>query len=155
MESLIELYQTDRARVEDYASNLEKGIKAINLVEVNANSGLLDLDSLGAAVHKWSTYFDTYLGGYKRAPKFMMPNNLEFLMHYGVSEKNDSIMDYVNTTLTRMAYGGVFDHIDGGFSRYSVDTKWHVPHFEKMLYDNGTTNKSIFQSIFGNQKSPL
>ena len=46
-------------------------------------------------------------------------------------------MDYVNTTLTRMAYGGIFDPIDGGFSRYAVDTKWHVPHFEKMLYDNG------------------
>ncbi|MEO0573589.1 MAG: thioredoxin domain-containing protein, partial [Bacteroidota bacterium] len=137
LKGLIELYKTDKGKIEDYASNLERGIKAINLVEVNTKTERFQLDSLNVSVGKWSTYFDTYLGGYKRAPKFMMPNNLDFLMHYAVSEENDSIMEYVNTTLTRMAYGGIFDPIDGGFSRYAVDTKWHVPHFEKMLYDNG------------------
>jgi len=154
LEKLIELYNTDKAKIEEYAANLENGIKAINLVEINKDESAFPLDSLNASVTKWSSYFDTYLGGYKRAPKFMMPNNLDFLMHYAVSEKNDSIMDYVNTTLTRMAYGGIFDPIDGGFSRYAVDTKWHVPHFEKMLYDNGQL-VSLYAKAYALTKEPL
>lgn len=154
LEKLLELYASDKGKVEEYASNLERGIKAINLVEVNTKDESFPMDSLNTAVAKWSAYFDTYLGGYKRAPKFMMPNNLDFLMHYAVSEENDSIMEYVNTTLTRMAYGGIFDPIDGGFSRYSVDTKWHVPHFEKMLYDNGQL-VSLYAKAYAKTKNPL
>ena len=154
LEKLIELYRTDSKKVEEYATNLEQGIKAINLVEINTDNGNFSLGELRGSVSKWSAYFDTYLGGYKRAPKFMMPNNLEFLMHYAVSEENDSIMEYVNTTLTRMAYGGIFDPIDGGFSRYSVDTKWHVPHFEKMLYDNGQL-VSLYAKSYALTKNPL
>jgi uncharacterized protein YyaL (SSP411 family) len=154
LEKLIALYKTDKPKLEEYASNLEKGIKAVNIVEINADNERFPLDSLHTAVSKWSTYFDTYLGGYKRAPKFMMPNNIDFLMYYATSENNDSIMDYVNTTLTRMAYGGIFDPIDGGFSRYSVDTKWHVPHFEKMLYDNGPL-VSLYAKAYALTKNPL
>lgn len=154
LEKLIALYQNDKSKIEEYASNLEKGIKAINLVEINTKNDRFPLDSLNAAVTTWSTYFDPYLGGYKRAPKFMMPNNLDFLLHYAVSESNDSIMEYVNTTLTRMAYGGIFDPIDGGFSRYAVDTKWHVPHFEKMLYDNGQL-VSLYAKAYAKTKNPL
>lgn len=154
LEKLIDLYKTDKAKVEDYATNLEGGIKAINLVEVNTSKHSFPIDSLNASVTKWSNYFDTYLGGYKRVPKFMMPNNPDFLLHFAVSEKNESIMEYVNTSLTRMAYGGIFDPIDGGFSRYSVDTKWHVPHFEKMLYDNGQLT-SLYAKAYAVTKNPL
>ena len=66
----------------------------------------------------------------------MMPNNWDFLLHYGHRTNDTELLEHVNTTLRRMAYGGIFDHVGGGFSRYAVDTKWHVPHFEKMLYDN-------------------
>ncbi|NNM18673.1 MAG: thioredoxin domain-containing protein, partial [Croceitalea sp.] len=103
---------------------------------------------------KWSSYFDTYLGGYKRAPKFMMPNNLDFLLHYGTNQNNQEVLEYVNTTLTKMAYGGIYDHIGGGFSRYSVDTKWHVPHFEKMLYDNGQL-VSLYAKAYAVTKNPF
>ena len=72
-----------------------------------------------------------------RAPKFMMPNNYHFLLRYAYQNNDTKLQDYVNLTLQKMAYGGVFDQLGGGFSRYSVDKKWHVPHFEKMLYDNG------------------
>ncbi|MGD1944841.1 MAG: thioredoxin domain-containing protein [Croceivirga sp.] len=154
LEKLTELYKTDKGRLEEIASNLEGGIKAINLVEVNTKNERFPLDSLAASVNNWSSYFDTYLGGYKQTQKFMMPNNWDFLMHYAVSEKNDSIMKYVNTTLTRMAYGGIFDPIDGGFSRYAVDTKWHVPHFEKMLYDNGQLT-SLYAKAYAVTKNPL
>lgn len=59
----------------------------------------------------------------------MMPNNYQFLLRYSFQNKDAELLDFVNLTLTKMAYGGLFDTIDGGFSRYSVDLKWHVPHF--------------------------
>ena len=154
LQSLTTLYQDDPNKVEDYASKLEKGIKAINLVAPQGDTNLFSLDSLQVTVNNWKNYFDTFLGGYKRAPKFMMPNNLEFLLHYATSENDDEVLDYVNTTLTRMAYGGIYDHVGGGFSRYSVDTKWHVPHFEKMLYDNGQLI-SLYAKAYALTKNPL
>lgn len=154
LQSLVDLYQNDPNKIKDYATNLEQGIKAINLVEPTAHSEVYSLDSLDTAVNKWKESFDTFLGGYKRAPKFMMPNNLDFLLHYGVSNNDSEILEYVDTTLTRMAYGGVFDHVGGGFSRYSVDTKWHVPHFEKMLYDNGQL-VSLYAKAYSKTKNPL
>jgi uncharacterized protein YyaL (SSP411 family) len=71
------------------------------------------------------------MGGYARAPKFMMPNNYLFLQRYGYQTQSKDLLDFVDLTLTRMAWGGLFDAVGGGFSRYSVDMHWHVPHFEK------------------------
>ena len=137
LNQLSKLHQEHPQKTISYAENLAKGIKAINVIENKTKESLFSLPKLKEAVTNWSTYFDPFLGGYKRAPKFMMPVNLNFLLHYGTSNNNQEVLEYVNTTLTRMAWGGIFDHVGGGFSRYSVDTKWHVPHFEKMLYDNG------------------
>jgi hypothetical protein len=69
-------------------------------------------------------------------PKFMMPNNLHFLLKYSYQTENKEIQKFVELSLEKMAFGGVYDQVGGGFSRYSVDDKWHIPHFEKMLYDN-------------------
>ncbi|MDT7829543.1 thioredoxin domain-containing protein [Pricia sp. S334] len=137
LQQLSDLYRDDPAKVEGYAQKLADGIKAINLVELADAPDSFDSAEMEAAVAGWSRYFDNEMGGYNRAPKFMLPVNLNFLLHYGTARKDGPIMDYVNTSLTKMAWGGVFDQVGGGFSRYSVDTKWHVPHFEKMLYDNG------------------
>ncbi len=137
LEELSKIYHENPKKVIEYATNLANGIKQSNLIVADNNANILSTEQLGKNVKNWSKYFDTYLGGYKRAPKFMMPVNLNFLLHYGTAFNDADVLEYVNTTLTRMAWGGVFDHVAGGFSRYSVDTKWHVPHFEKMLYDNG------------------
>jgi len=137
LNQLSDAYQKSPLKVEDYAEKLANGIKSINLVENQKDLNLFTLEQLDEAVQDWSQYFDTFLGGYKRAPKFMMPVNLNFLLHYSTALNDDSVLEYVHTTLTKMAWGGIFDHVGGGFSRYAVDTKWHVPHFEKMLYDNG------------------
>ncbi len=80
--------------------------------------------------------FDKEWGGFGRAPKFPSPHNLLFLMRYAQAENEPKALEMVETTLKAMAKGGMFDHIGGGFSRYSTDRKWLVPHFEKMLYDN-------------------
>ncbi len=151
---LADLYQKDPDKVVAHAQKLSEGIKAINLVENKNDSDVISVDKIDQVVNNWSKHFDTFLGGYKRAPKFMMPVNLDFLLHYAMSQKNGYIMEYVNTSLTKMAWGGIFDHVGGGFSRYSVDTKWHVPHFEKMLYDNAQLT-SLYSKAYAVTKDPL
>lgn len=136
LEQLAGLYESEPQKVMGYAENLAQGIRSVNIIPHRQDKDLMSENLLARLVSQWSAAFDTYLGGYKRAPKFMMPVNLNFLLHYAYSRGDKAIMDYVHTTLTKMAYGGVFDHLAGGFSRYSTDVKWHVPHFEKMLYDN-------------------
>ncbi len=137
LEELANVYKEQPEKVAEYATNLSKGIREINLVTPSTFNEVIPLPDLEELIKKWKTYLDTYLGGYKRAPKFMMPGNLDFFLHYATSQQDEELLAYVHTTLRRMAYGGIFDHVGGGFSRYAVDTKWHVPHFEKMLYDNG------------------
>ena len=154
LSQLSELYKNEPDKIREYADNLAKGVNAMQLIDAVGEDESLSAEETEELVNEWGQYFDTFLGGYKRAPKFMMPNNLDFLLHYGFLQQNDSILDYVNTTLTRMAYGGLFDPIDGGFSRYSVDTKWHVPHFEKMLYDNGQLI-SLYSKAYALTKNPL
>ena len=80
--------------------------------------------------------FDRKWGGFGVVPKFPTPHNLLFLLSYGKKENNALAVSAVEKTLDAMATGGIFDHIGGGFSRYSTDEKWLIPHFEKMLYDN-------------------
>lgn len=154
LEQLAELYKNDKQRVTEYAKDLANGLQTINLVENNVDSELYSLEQLDSAVQNWTQYFDTFLGGHKRAPKFMMPNNWDFLLHYATTMDKPEIMEFVDTTLTRMAYGGVYDHVGGGFSRYAVDVKWHVPHFEKMLYDNGQLT-SLYAKAYAVTKNDL
>jgi uncharacterized protein YyaL (SSP411 family) len=84
----------------------------------------------------WENLMDKKDGGFKSAPKFPMPVVWEFLLQYHYITGNASALNYVNNTLEAMAKGGIYDQIAGGFSRYSTDKSWKVPHFEKMLYDN-------------------
>ncbi|MFK5972137.1 MAG: thioredoxin domain-containing protein [Flavobacteriaceae bacterium] len=154
LEQLSELYRKNPEKAIEYGQNMADGIKAINLIKNKDDSDIVDANTIDEAVKDWSRYFDTFLGGYKRAPKFMMPVNLNFLLHYGTAQNDADILDYVHTSLTKMAWGGIFDHVGGGFSRYSVDTKWHVPHFEKMLYDNGQL-VSLYSKAYAATKNEL
>ncbi|MBQ4914022.1 thioredoxin domain-containing protein [Maribacter sp. MMG018] len=154
LKDLSDLYRSDTEKVLGYAQRMAEGIQQINIIEDQQDSFNYSIENLKEDTQNWSGYFDTFLGGYKRAPKFMMPVNMEFLLHYATSLKDETLMDYVNTTLTRMAYGGIFDHVGGGFSRYAVDTKWHVPHFEKMLYDNGLLT-SLYAKAYAATKNKL
>ena len=80
--------------------------------------------------------FDKEYGGFGAAPKFPQPHNLLFLLRYAKANNNQQVVQMVETTLDNMWRGGIYDHVGYGFSRYSTDRKWLVPHFEKMLYDN-------------------
>jgi uncharacterized protein YyaL (SSP411 family) len=137
LEKLQEIYTQNPETIYDYAQQLHEGLQTISIVPKSESKAALDCNILEQLLEKWQKSFDWDFGGMARAPKFMMPTNYEFLLKYGHQTKNKELLDFVNLTLTKMAYGGLFDTVDGGFSRYSVDLKWHVPHFEKMLYDNG------------------
>lgn len=91
---------------------------------------------LRAAFQWFEQSYDVKWGGFGEAPKFPAPHNLLFLLRFSALEKNNSARRMAEYTLEQMARGGIFDHIGGGFSRYSTDERWLVPHFEKMLYDN-------------------
>ncbi len=88
------------------------------------------------AVEQFKSIYDKQWGGFGAAPKFPTPHNLLFLLRYSLLEKDSFTLEAVKRSLTQMFRGGIFDHLGGGFSRYSTDEKWLVPHFEKMLYDN-------------------
>ena len=135
---LSDLYKNDPEKAIEYAENVANGLKERAIITVNTNEATFTKTDIDLAVDAWKPNMDFKLGGAKsERNKFPLPNNFQFLLRYGYQTKNQEILDYTNTSLTQMAYGGIYDQIGGGFSRYSVDKKWHVPHFEKMLYDNG------------------
>ncbi|WP_243739369.1 thioredoxin domain-containing protein [Flavicella sediminum] len=130
------LYKKDPAKVISYAENLTEGIQQAELVSYNSDEAKFTKSELETTVKNWSSYFDKDLGGMNSAPKFPMPNNYHFLLRYAEQTQDKNLKAYVHTTLEKMAFGGIFDQVGGGFARYSTDKKWHIPHFEKMLYDN-------------------
>lgn len=137
LEQVSKLYIENPDKLYEYADKLEQGIKALDVVTLNNDEPFFEKSFIENTIKSWTTQFDKNQGGMNQAPKFMMPNNYQFLLRAAYQNNDSELQDFVNLTLTKMAYGGVFDQIGGGFSRYSVDAKWHVPHFEKMLYDNG------------------
>jgi uncharacterized protein YyaL (SSP411 family) len=154
LEKLNHIYQSNPEKMIEYAEKLQLGINSMNFSNTEITSEQLNQNCIEPLVEKWKKSFDLDFGGMARAPKFMMPNNYKFLLRYGHQENKQDILDFVNLTLTKMAYGGLFDTIDGGFSRYSVDMKWHVPHFEKMLYDNGQL-MSLYADAYKLTQNPL
>ena len=137
LDQIQKIYKEDPDKLLEYADKLTNGIKSVSLVSPNPNAVSFSKNDISDAVDKWSKKFDHKKGGLDASPKFMMPNNYHFLMRYAHQSGNDKLKEYVVNTLDQISFGGVYDHVGGGFARYSTDAKWHVPHFEKMLYDNG------------------
>ena len=154
LEQLQKMYQVAPEKMIDYAEKLHQGIQAISIVQNDGTVTTNQKLQLENLVTQWKKSFDWEFGGLARAPKFMMPNNYQFLLRYAHQNQDTELLEFVNLTLTKMAYGGIFDTVDGGFSRYSVDLKWHVPHFEKMLYDNGQLI-SLYSDAYKLTQNPL
>ena len=128
------IYEKEPEKFTSYADKVQEGINSLNIVD----PAIDDFESIDLLKYseKLIHSIDLKFGGFNGAPKFMMPNNLDFLLRYSVQENNLKAKNIILESLEKIAYGGIFDHIEGGFSRYSTDEKWHIPHFEKMLYDN-------------------
>ncbi len=152
---IADMWQEDPAKIETYAAELTEGIRSQNhITNINNSNTIISKNELALINKKWTAYFDPKMGGYNRAPKFPMPNNYHYLLRYAVQSEDTDLLQFVNTTLTKMAYGGIYDQIGGGFARYSTDVKWHIPHFEKMLYDNGQL-VSLYADAYLVTKNPL
>ena len=134
--NLADFYKTKPEEAEDYAVKLTEGIKQYESVAFVAEQPEYNKVDLKTIMKTWRRYIDAVEGGFGGAPKFPMPVNSQFLMRYAYLMKDDELAGNVKLTLKKMAFGGIYDHIGGGFARYAVDGIWHVPHFEKMLYDN-------------------
>ncbi len=133
---LHDFYKTNPDTAKQYADELVKGIHQSEPFKIKSTEPKFSSEVLTGMVDNWKKSFDSKEGGPNRAPKFPMPNNYEFLLRYYYFTKDESIQNHVLLTLDKMAFGGVYDQLGGGFARYSTDAQWKVPHFEKMLYDN-------------------
>ncbi|HEY5560427.1 MAG TPA: thioredoxin domain-containing protein [Clostridiaceae bacterium] len=140
MDILNSIGQQWKIEREDIVASSEKIIKHIKNTDASVKQ--LDMgeelgeDEIHNAYNSFKSAFDKNYGGFGRAPKFPAPHNLQFLLRYWKNYNEPKALEMVEKTLESMYEGGIFDHIGFGFSRYSTDQKWLVPHFEKMLYDN-------------------
>ncbi|MEZ4922232.1 MAG: thioredoxin domain-containing protein [Crocinitomicaceae bacterium] len=154
LNSLHEAYTNKKEEMIKYANDLTQGVNDYELISVKAEEKAFNKEKLDEMVVSWSRNFDNLSGGPNRAPKFPLPNNYDFLMHYAHTYHDTAVMQHVDITLQKMAFGGIYDQIGGGFARYSTDINWKVPHFEKMLYDNAQL-VSLYSHAYQRKKDPL
>ena len=133
LEHIARVWRDEREKVE--ASGVQVLAQLKEHADAAAREGSLDEKMLESAFLAFRRMFDTRLGGFGSAPKFPRPVVHNFLLRYHVHTANEEARDMVLATLRAMAKGGMNDQLGGGFHRYSVDSRWFVPHFEKMLYD--------------------
>jgi uncharacterized protein YyaL (SSP411 family) len=131
-------WRTQHAQILDSARDaVEQLRKQTAVVPVHAGWADIDATTIDTGFFVFRRTFDSHLGGFGGAPKFPRPSVLNFLLRYYARTKSEEALEMVSKTLREMAKGGMHDQLGGGFHRYSVDERWFVPHFEKMLYDQG------------------
>ena len=128
----------ERDKLVEYAGRLVEGVRDHGIDSIAADaSQTFSEDDLHLVARQFKERVDPRMGGRRGAPKFPMPSNWEYIMHYAYRYDDAEAKELFTVTLDRMMMGGIYDQLEGGFSRYSTDANWLVPHFEKMLYDNG------------------
>ena len=140
LQAIQDAYTNRREDLEEQASNLSNALDRTSLRLPDDDSGL-KIELLNDATKIMKQNFDSQHGGFGRAPKFPNPMNLEYLLRDYERTGDENTLHIVTHSLKKMAYGGIYDQIGGGFHRYSVDAIWLVPHFEKMLYDNAQLSR--------------
>ncbi len=136
LEYFIKIYREDREKLEGYAGRLTEGIQMAGRPRPPAEEAVFTAETLAGVAEQYLANIDFEKGGNLGAPKFPTPNIYEFLLQYQHLSGNERALEAVTLTLDKMAGGGIYDQLGGGFARYSTDAGWKVPHFEKMLYDN-------------------
>lgn len=147
---IVQKWQEDPEHVADTAIRIVEEVGERMLVH---SEGSLSADILDKAYTQYAQAFDPDFGGFGQAPKFPSSHNLSFLMRYYERTGQEQALAIVEKTLDSMYRGGMYDHIGFGFSRYSVDERWLVPHFEKMLYDNALLAWTYLEAYQLTQKS--
>jgi uncharacterized protein len=130
-------YKNSPETLKNQAALLTEGIRTSDGIDTSSGSEISSSVDFDDIFNNLLPYIDFKKGGMKQDVKFPMPIVWEYLMHYYIMTSNHDAYRAVVSALDNMAGGGLYDHLGGGFSRYSTDREWHIPHFEKMLYDNG------------------
>jgi uncharacterized protein YyaL (SSP411 family) len=142
---IAELWKTERGQIEDKARSLLAALREAEDQAVASSDDWNAAKISAACLSQYTRMFDSKEGGFGGAPKFPRPVNLQFLLQIAAQKSGqdaDVARGMAIHTLRKMAAGGMHDHLSGGFHRYSVDAEWHVPHFEKMLYDQAQLTQS-------------
>ena len=148
-----DLYKSDPNKAAEYAKMVAKGVASLNVI---TESDMLREDArktVTSAVSLNKNYWDTEWGGIKGETKFILPGYLSFLSDYSLLAEDRESGEHLKRTLDRIIQAGIYDHVGGGFFRYSTDAQWQVPHFEKMLYDNAQL-LSLFSRAYKTFQDP-
>ncbi len=140
LRAVADAYQTRREQLEAFAGEVVDALRRDEL-RTGGDAAALTPDLLDAAARALGQYFDRTNGGFGGAPKFPQPMNLEFLLRAYARTGDRDALDMATLSLDKMARGGIYDQVGGGFHRYATDAIWLVPHFEKMLYDNAQLSR--------------
>lgn len=137
--SVAEAFEKNRAKIDESAEAFTRELQAKESEKytLEGTTHKLIQEEIDANFDSLAKKFDPIDGGIKKSPKFPMPSVWQFLATHAQQENNEAALTHLEFTLMKIADGGIYDHVGGGFARYSTDEEWHVPHFEKMLYDNG------------------
>src|SRR5919201_7085084 len=134
LQELDRVWRDERARATHSAEQIAQAVQ--QSLAADASTRLPDVHVLHGAMSYYAQVFDPREGGVRRAPKFPSRMNVRFLLRYWKRTGDEQALRMARLTLEKMALGGIYDQVGGGFHRYSTDARWVVPHFEKMLYDN-------------------
>ena len=145
LQNLARAWKEDRARIETSGTQVLAQLR--EYAEVSVDGADAGKEALDAAFNSFRRMFDPRLGGFGGAPKFPRPSVHNFLLRYHAATGNQEALEMVLLTLREMAKGGMNDQLGGGFHRYSVDDRWFVPHFEKMLYDQAQLAISYLEAF--------
>ncbi len=153
--AVVDAWQNRREMVQQQATGLTERIAAVGLHDRGETD--LDEELLWNAARYFERTFDATYGGFGGAPKFPHAMDLQLLLRLDQRQPRAAWRQIVQVTLDRMAAGGIYDHLGGGFARYSVDERWLVPHFEKMLYDNALLSAAYIDSYLatGNEQHAI
>src|SRR5881296_617387 len=136
LETIAEAYRTRRAEIMENAKSLREHLTRPTFRK--SQDEIIDTNLLDMAYRTIASRFDSREGGFGSAPKFPPSMSIDFLLRYSDRTGSEHALHMATLTLDKMAYGGMYDQVGGGFHRYSTDDRWLVPHFEKMLYDQAS-----------------
>ena len=147
LSKVLAFVREDPEKAEQQAKAVTEGVQSSEMMYINTDTSDFSLDDLNDIFSAWKSNLDDAQGGYRGAPKFPLPVGYQFLLHYHYLTQNEDAINAVTLTLNKMAGGGIYDQVGGGFARYSTDAYWKAPHFEKMLYDNAQL-VSLYSSAY-------
>lgn len=148
------MYRNKPDELYTYADKLIEGVRNMESISVKSDEQQVPENFLTEYIQNWNRFLDFENGGTVGAPKFPVPCNLQYLLKYNHFFPQDTMEYFLQNTLHRIARGGIYDQVGGGIYRYSVDGVWHIPHFEKMLYDQAQMI-SLYAEAYSKYKNTL